>query len=149
MPGGITEFIFLPGEHPHAYEIDWAFAAGSLAMGVAGILGGAWMYWGNSTVRSTKLAEANPGIYDMLRNKFYFDEMYQAVIDRGVLGFSYVVSWFDRYIVNDTGVDGSAQVTGYSGYLLKFLQTGRVPNYAMAITLGVIGLAVLGLAVRA
>ena len=33
-----------------------------------------------------------------------------------------------------TGVDGSAQVTGYSGYILKFLQTGRVPNYAMAIT---------------
>ena len=47
------------------------------------------------------------------------------------------------------GIDGSAQVTGYSGYILKFLQSGRVPNYAMAITLGVVGLAVLGLVVRA
>ena len=85
----------------------------------------------------------------MLRNKFYVDELYQKAIDRGLLGFSYIVSWFDRYVVNDTGIDGSAQVTGYGGYILKFLQSGRVPNYAMAITLGVVGLAVVGLMVRA
>ena len=149
LPGGITEFVFAAHDGPHEYKIDWAFAAASLAMGTVGVLAGAWMYWGNSTVRSTKLAKSYPRVYDALRNKFYVDELYQYVIDRGVLGFSYVVSWFDRYIVNDTGVDGSAQVTGYSGYILKFLQTGRVPNYAMAITLGIIGLAVAGLAVRA
>ena len=84
----------------------------------------------------------------MLRRKFYFDDLYQAMIDRGVLGFSYVVAWFDRYVVNDTGVDGSAQITGFSGGVLKYLQTGRVPNYAMAIAVGVVGLAVLGLVVR-
>ena len=50
--------------------------------------------------------------------------------------------------MNDTGVDGSAQVTGYTGSVLKHLQSGRVPNYAMAIALGVIGLTVAGLVVR-
>jgi NADH-quinone oxidoreductase subunit L len=84
----------------------------------------------------------------MLQHKFYFDELYQAAVDRVVLGFSYVVSWFDRYVVNDTGVDGSAQVTGYSGYVLKYLQTGRVPNYAMGIALGVLALALAGVALR-
>ncbi len=148
FPGGITEFIFLPGEHPHRYHIDWGFAAASLAMATVGIWGAAWMYWGNSLKRSTALAEWNPGVYRMLKSKFYFDELYQAVIDRGVLGFSYLVSWFDRYVVNDTGVDGSAQVTGFTGGVLKYLQTGRVPNYAMAIALGVIGLTVAGLVVR-
>ncbi|MEO6398039.1 MAG: NADH-quinone oxidoreductase subunit L [Tepidiformaceae bacterium] len=147
FPGGITEFVFL--EEPERYHIDWALAAGSVAIAAVGIFLGAWMYWGNSTEKSTRLANSSPGIYDMLRNKFYIDEMYQKGIDKGLLGFSYIVSWFDRYVVNDTGVDGSAQVTGYSGYILKFLQSGRVPNYAMAITLGVVGLAVLGLVVRA
>jgi NADH-quinone oxidoreductase subunit L len=117
-------------------------------MAVVGIFTAAWMYWGNSLARSTALAEWNPGLYDMIKRKFYFDELYQAAIDRGVLGFSYVVSWFDRYVVNDTGVDGSAQITGFSGGVLKYLQTGRVPNYAMAIALGVVGLAVAGLVVR-
>jgi NADH-quinone oxidoreductase subunit L len=106
------------------------------------------MYWGNRKDRSTQLAEWNPGLYQLIRNKFYFDELYQSAIDRGVLGVSYVVSWFDRYVVNDTGVDGSAQMTGFSGGVLKYLQTGRVPNYAMAIALGVVGLAIAGLVVR-
>jgi len=148
FPGGITEFIFLEHHGPHEYEIDWAFAAASLAMAIVGIFLGAWMYWGNSLKRSTALAEWSPGLYDMIKKKFYFDELYQAAIDRGVLGFSYVVSWFDRYVVNDTGVDGSAQVTGFAGGVLKHLQTGRVPNYAMAIALGVVGLAVAGLVAR-
>ncbi len=148
FPGGITEFIFAAEEGPHRYHIDWAFAAGSVVLAVVGVFTAAWMYWGNSLKRSTALAEWNPGLYALIKNKFYFDELYQGIIDRGVLGFSYVVSWFDRYVVNDTGVDGSAQLTGFTGGVLKYLQTGRVPNYAMAIALGVVGLAVAGLVVR-
>ncbi len=146
FPGGFPEFVF--DLEPERYHVDWALAGGSVAIAVVGIFLGAYMYWGGSTAKSTRLAEAQPGLYQLILNKFYFDDMYQALIDRGVLGFSYIVSWFDRYVVNDTGVDGSAQFTGFSGSILKHIQTGRVPNYAMAIAVGVIGLAVLGLAIR-
>ena len=146
FPGGITEFIFLT--EPERYHFDWVLAGASIGIAGVGIFGAAWLYWGNSLEKSTKLAEWNPGLYQLLVRKFYFDDFYQAVIDRGVLGFSYIVAWFDRYVVNDTGVDGSAQVTGYSGYILKYLQTGRVPNYAMGIALGVVGPAIAGLVVR-
>jgi len=148
FPGGMTEFVFNAHHGPHKYHIDWGFAAASLAMATIGIFLGAWMYWGNRLERSTALANWSPGLYDMIKRKFYFDELYQAGIDRVLLGFSYTVSWFDRYVVNDTGVDGSAQLTGFSGGVLKYLQTGRVPNYAMAIALGVVVLAVAGLVVR-
>jgi len=146
FPGGITEFVFL--EEAEKYSIDWGLAALSLLISATGIGIGAWMYWGNSTRRSTSLATSYPRAYDALCNKFYFDEAYQWCIDRGVLGFSFLVSWFDRYIVNDTGVDGSAQVTGFSGYTLKFLQSGKLPNYAMGIALGVVALAFAGILVR-
>ncbi|MGE5597104.1 MAG: NADH-quinone oxidoreductase subunit L [Hyphomicrobiales bacterium] len=146
FPGGITEFVFL--HEPEEYSVDWGLFAGSLGISLTGIFVGAWAYWGGLLDRSTRAAQFQPGIYNMLVNKFYFDELYQFMIDRVVLGFSYVVAWFDRYVVNDTGVDGSAQVTGYTGSVLKYLQTGRVPNYALGIALGVVGLAVAGLAVR-
>jgi NADH-quinone oxidoreductase subunit L len=146
FPGGFPEFVF--SHKPHRFSIDWGLAGASIAIATTGIFFGAWMYWRGRLDRSTALARFQPGIYDMLRNKFYFDDLYQYAIDRVVLGFSYVVSWYDRYVVNDTGVDGSAQVTGYAGSLLKHLQTGRVPNYAMAIAIGVTGLAVLALVVR-
>jgi NADH-quinone oxidoreductase subunit L len=146
FPGGVTEFVFL--EEAERYSIDWGLAALSLLISATGIGIGAWMYWGNSTRRSTSLATSYPRTYDALRNKFYFDEAYQWCIDRGLLGFSFLVSWFDRYIVNDTGVDGTAQVTGFSGYTLKFLQSGKLPNYAMGIALGVVVLAFAGILVR-
>jgi NADH-quinone oxidoreductase subunit L len=148
FPGGITEFIFLAHHGPHVYHIDWGFAAASLAIGVIGVFSGAWFYWGGRLDRSGHVALSQPAVFEMLRNKFYFDELYQYTIDRVVLGFSYVVSWFDRYVVNDTGIDGPAQITNYSGSVLKYLQTGRVPNYAMAIVIGVVSLAVAGLVVR-
>jgi NADH-quinone oxidoreductase subunit L len=147
FPGGISEFVFL--EEPERYHINWGLAATSVGISVFGIFSAAWMYWGGRLDRSTRLAQFQPGIYDMLKNKFYFDELYQYLIDRVLLGFSFVVAWFDRYVVNDTGVDGSAQITGYTGSLLKYLQTGKVPNYAMAIAIGVVSLALLGLALRA
>ncbi|HMS59390.1 MAG TPA: NADH-quinone oxidoreductase subunit L [Tepidiformaceae bacterium] len=148
FPGGITEFIFIPHHGPHEYHFDAGWATASLAMGVIGVFTGAYLYWGNKIDKSTALARWQPGVYDMLRNKLYFDEMYQYGIDKALLGFSFVVSWFDRYVVNDTGVDGSAQVTGYAGSVMKYIQTGKVPNYAMGIALGVVGLTVAGLVVR-
>ena len=146
FPGGITEFIFT--HEPHEYHFDWAFFGASLAVATIGIFAGLWFYWRGRLDRSTTFVQWQPGLYQMVDRKFYFDDLYQGAIDRGLLGFSYITSWFDRYVVNDTGVDGSAQVTGYGGYVLKYLQTGKLPNYAMGIALGVIVLAIAGLAVR-
>jgi NADH-quinone oxidoreductase subunit L len=146
FPGGITEFVFL--ETPERYHIVWSLAGGSVVLAVVGVFFGGWMYWGGNLDRSTRAAQFQPVLYQMIQRKFYFDDLYQGLIDRVVLGFSFVVSWFDRYVVNDTGVDGSAQMTGYSGFLLKHLQTGKVPNYAMGIALGVVALAAAGLVVR-
>ncbi|MCK9518852.1 MAG: NADH-quinone oxidoreductase subunit L [Dehalococcoidia bacterium] len=146
FPGGLSEFVFL--HEPHEYEIDWGLAGTSLVIALLGVFLGAWYYWGGRLTRATRAAQFQPAIYDMLKNKFYFDDLYQWGINNVVLGFSFVTAWFDRYVVNDTGVDGSAQITGYTGSVLKYIQTGRVPNYAMAIAVGVVLLAVAGLAVR-
>jgi NADH-quinone oxidoreductase subunit L len=146
FPGGIGYFVF--AHEPHHYSIDWGLAVASAGIAAAGILAGAYVYWGGSLERSSRAARFQPAIADMLNRKFYFDELYQAAIDRGVLGFSYIVSWFDRYVVNDTGVNGTAEVTGYTGSVLKYIQTGKLPNYALAVAVGVITLAIIGLVAR-
>jgi len=58
------------------------------------------------------------------------------------------IAWFDRNIVNDTGVDGSARLGVFAGFGMKFLETGKLPNYALAIVTGVIVLAIVFLVVR-
>jgi NADH-quinone oxidoreductase subunit L len=43
--------------------------------------------------------------------------------------------------VNDTGVDGTANLTGFTGFELKFTQNGKLPTYALSIAIGVVVLA--------
>ena len=71
------------------------------------------------------------------------DHFYQAIIDRVVMGLSAIVLWFDRSVVNESGVDGGAQGIGWLGLRLKFLQTGKIPNYALAMAVGAVTLALV------
>ena len=71
------------------------------------------------------------------------DKLYQAIINNVILGLAGVVAWFDKRIVNETGVDGGAQTVSYLGYRLKFLQTGRIPNYALGMAVGMIAIAII------
>jgi len=144
FPGGIGEFVFL--EVPEAFHFDVSVAIGSAALVLLGLVGG-WYLWRGEAEPARRAGELAPAAYRTLRNKYYMDDFYQAIIDRGVLAFSALVAWFDRKIVNDTGVDGAARSTGLSGYLLKFSQTGLMPNYALAITAGVVVLAIIALVI--
>ncbi len=74
--------------------------------------------------------------------------MYQWLIDRVILVVAYGVAWFDRHLINDTGVDGTSNLLNYFGFRLKFAQTGKLPNYALAIVVGVIALAVIAFSAR-
>ena len=50
---------------------------------------------------------------------------------------------FDRVIVNDTGVDGPALSVWLSAMRARYLQSGLMYTYAMAMSLGAVGLALL------
>jgi hypothetical protein len=52
-------------------------------------------------------------------------------------------------VVNDTGINGAAETTGLMAYLLKFPQTGKLPNYALAIVVGVVALALVAFSIKA
>jgi NADH-quinone oxidoreductase subunit L len=77
-----------------------------------------------------------------LYNKWYVDEIYDAVVVRPVMalsrGFS---SYFDRGVI-DGVVDGAGRVAQGLGLMLGRLQTGLLNTYAFVIIVGV--LAVLG-----
>jgi NADH-quinone oxidoreductase subunit L len=56
-------------------------------------------------------------------------------------GFSRLIAWIDRTLV-DGAVNGLARITGESGGLLKYLQSGNVQWYAVALFIGVLTLTV-------
>ena len=146
FPGGIGEFVFLEG--PEAFHFPWDVAVLSTLSAVAGLAGG-FYFWSGEAEPARRAGELFRPAYEILKRKFFMDDIYQWAIDRVVLVAGGMIAWFDRNVVNDTGVDGSARLGVFAGFEMKFLETGKLPNYALAIVTGVIVLAIVFMAVRA
>jgi NADH-quinone oxidoreductase subunit L len=145
FPGGFGEFVYL--DHAEEFEFSWEIAILSTVLGGGGLIVG-YIFWAYDAAPAKAAGDMFRPVYNLLYNRYYIDQIYQFVIDRIVLGISAIVSWFDRNIVNDTGVDGSAGITYFAGWELKLTSTGKLPNYALAIAAGVIVIALVFLVVK-
>ncbi|MCH7579570.1 MAG: hypothetical protein IIB22_04950 [Chloroflexi bacterium] len=146
FPGGIGDVIFL--QHPHAFDFNVAVTLGSIALVAAG-LGAGWYAWVVRPQLPTRIMARLQPVHTLVSNEYYLDDLYQAIIDRVILAGARVVAWFDRNVVNDTGIDGAAYTTGFAAYLMKFQQTGKLPNYALAMVIGIVALAVVAFSLKA
>ena len=142
--GGIGNVVFTQGHGGHVFELDPVVAIGATASALAGIVIGFIYWWGNAE-RAARARAWAPELHDLLLQRYYMDHLYQVTIDKVVLGFATVVARFDRLVINESGVDGMAQGIGFTGFRLKFLQTGRIPSYALAMGVGVAVLALVAL----
>ncbi len=72
-----------------------------------------------------------------MRNRFYFDELYQATVIRWHDFLAAAADWFDRWIIAGLGVRGTHGTTELAGRALRLLQTGNLQTYAFLFALGV------------
>ena len=142
--GGIGNVVFTQGHKGHVFELDPVVAIGATASALVGIVIGFVYWWGNAE-RAARARAWAPELHDLLLQRYYMDHLYQVTIDKVILGFATVVARFDRLVINESGVDGMAQGIGFTGFRLKFLQTGRIPSYALAMGVGVAVLALVAL----
>ena len=73
-----------------------------------------------------------------MRNRFYFDELYQATVIRLHDFLAAVADWFDRWIIAGLAVRGTHGTTELTGRALRLLQTGNLQTYAFLFALGVV-----------
>jgi len=75
--------------------------------------------------------------YRLSRDKFYFDELYSALVVWPLQALAAVCYWLDRWLV-----DGLVNLTGKvplaAGWLMRPLQMGLVQFYALAMVLGML-----------
>jgi len=90
-----------------------------------------------------RVAEALAPLHRSLENKLYFDVAYQWCVDRVMVTGAQVIGLFDRAVVNDRGIEGNATSVSDAGGVLRYLQSGMVYNYALAIVVGAVVVAVL------
>jgi NADH-quinone oxidoreductase subunit L len=133
---------------PHHFEFDVGMAVLSTILAGGGVLLGMMYFWAGDAAPAKAMAQRYPFFHKLFLNKFYIDDFYQWVINYVILGFAKVIAFFDRAVVNDTGVNGPGEVTNGTGFLLKLTQTGKLPNYALAMIIGVVVLAIVSYSVK-
>ncbi len=78
--------------------------------------------------------------YRLSANKFYFDEIYNALVVWPLRIIASVCAWIDRWII-DGLVDLAGAIPPAIGYVMRGLQVGLVQFYALAMVLGMLILA--------
>ena len=78
---------------------------------------------------------AAPFVHALLVNKYYLDDLYDAVLAGGTRRVGWLCAWFDLNVV-DGLVNLIGLVVNVVGGGLRRVQTGRLENYAFSVALG-------------
>jgi NADH-quinone oxidoreductase subunit L len=108
----------------------------SVAVVVAGI-GLAWWMYVRQPALPGRIATAIEPLYKLSLNKFYFDEIYTALIVAPLRGLAWFSAWFDRAVI-DPLVDGIAMMPRLLSRIPLPIHNGLVPSYALIMWLGVL-----------
>jgi NADH-quinone oxidoreductase subunit L len=77
------------------------------------------------------------GLATAMKNRFYFDEFYEATFIRAHDFIAAVMDWIDRWLVDWACIGLVRGGTDFSGRALRLMQTGNLQTYAFLFALGV------------
>jgi NADH-quinone oxidoreductase subunit L len=122
-----------------AMDLLHALTGWPVIVGVLGLLV-AWWFYIKRPDTPKRLAASVHGLYTLLLNKYYVDEIYAALIVRPLLWISTNVLWHvvDEGLIDGT-VNGTATVARGSGAQARKLQSGNTRSYAAWVILGAVG----------
>ena len=127
---------------PEKFHVKIWLTGLSLVLSFTGLAIG-WLAYSRGVISPERIVGRFPAVHRLIVNKYYIDDLYQWVVDRVVLVSCEFVARFDRIVLNDTGVDGSAWTVMLSALRLRYVQSGKMYNYGMGMALGVFGLALV------
>ncbi len=84
-----------------------------------------------------KISDKLVWIYNLLVNKYYFDEFNENVIAAGTRGLAHAFWHYgDEVAIDGTLVNGSARAVGWISRVFRQLQSGYLYHYAFAMIIG-------------
>ena len=160
VPGNLTAHEIEEGAH-HAHHLAMYISIGVAAFGI--LL--AWAMYIKKTLSAETWSSRAGLLYTLSFNKYYFDENYDKYIYQPTFRLANKVAWidwelYDKYFINGFGrltdwasrvtgkfdfdgidqilVDGTGRIANLLGRTFKTVQTGKLQNYVLYVTAGVI-----------
>ncbi len=134
---------------PHILETMFPLAEGaedmtltyiSVAFGLGGIALSYYMYVVNKALPE-QIASTFSGLYTLIYNKYFVDEIYDATVVNPMIAGSRTVLWHgvDQGVI-DGIVNGVGTQSKGIGGVLKLLQSGNIRSYATWVAIGSVAL---------
>ncbi|MCF6343051.1 MAG: NADH-quinone oxidoreductase subunit L [Devosiaceae bacterium] len=132
----IISYAIIDAAHNVPTWVKWS-ATYAMMLGFVTAL---WMYMLAPSVPN-KLAKATPFLYRFLLNKWYFDELYDAIFVRPSFRIgNYLWKKMDDKLIDDMIVEGlGRRVKSITGRVVK-MQSGYLYHYAFAMLIGIAAL---------
>jgi NADH-quinone oxidoreductase subunit L len=122
----------------HAHEAPWLVKLLPLIVAVAGIALAYWFYVVSKAGLPKMMVDAFPAIYRLFYNKWYFDELYDAIFVRPALWLGgHFWKKGDVGIIDGIGPNGLAAGAARMSNILGRAQSGYLYHYAFAMLIGV------------
>ncbi|MDH3605835.1 MAG: NADH-quinone oxidoreductase subunit L [Acidimicrobiia bacterium] len=153
----------------HATSFDWTALGLGVLAGVAGIALGYRLYYPDAATQQERDRLYIPGLWPVLENKYYIDDLYMNGIVNPIKGpVARFINWTNSYIIDfvvnvvgfatrslgwvvysgidqrgiDLAINEAGAATGFAGSKLRYIQTGKVQQYAAALFGGAIVLVI-------
>ncbi|MGE5399883.1 MAG: NADH-quinone oxidoreductase subunit L [Ignavibacteriales bacterium] len=123
------------GSHSHLEELLLMFVSVAAALG--SILFAYYVYTKRNDI-ADKVSNRFRGIYKVLLNKYYVDEVYEAAVVQPIQKGSETVLWkFTDNRIIDGVVNGTAALINRAAETMRRFQTGVTQFYALVMMLGI------------
>jgi NADH-quinone oxidoreductase subunit L len=116
---------------------EWLLMAISVGVAVAGI-GIAAYFWLFNRAAAARVARSAAGIYTLVLNKYYIDELYDLLVVQPVKFFALILWKGADVALIDGSVNGVGTTVTAVSNRLRRLQTGSIRAYAASLFLGVV-----------
>lgn len=130
-PESLIGHLFSPFSHAPASAFAGIGAAGF------GIMA-AWRLYQDAS--ADPIPEMIGRLSSVIRNRFYFDEIYGKLIACSHDALAQFSDSVDRWVIGGLLVKGIHGTTDLAGRALRLLQTGNIQTYALLFAIGVAGL---------
>jgi NADH-quinone oxidoreductase subunit L len=122
----------LPVADEHELHVPLMILSGVIALAGIGL---AWIMYVRFPQMPERIAAAFGPLYRASLNKFYFDEIYRAVLVTPLRTLSRLSDWIDRWMI-DPLVDAVGMVPRLMSSVPKVFHNGLVPSYALVMWIG-------------
>ena len=165
VPGNPSaEFIEAGAHHAHHMAMYLSIAVATVGIFLS------WLFYIKNSLSADAWSKRLGFLFHWSQNKYYFDENYNKYLYQPTLRLAKKIAWvdwelYDKYFINGFGrltnlaskvtgkfdydaidqilVDGTGKIANLLGSLFKTVQTGKLQNYVLYVTFGLIILMII------